>query len=45
MELNEVRKIIYEHTEDLIDTCPHCGALVHIEKLWNDFHSFKNGDY
>lgn len=44
MKLDDAKRLIGEYTEDLIDTCPHCGARVHIEKLWNDFHSFKNGD-
>lgn len=36
--------MIEEYVKDMIDTCPHCGAKVHIEKLWNAHHSFENGD-
>jgi hypothetical protein len=44
MDTKEAQSIIDKHVKDLIDLCPHCGAKVHIEKLWNDYHSFRNGD-
>jgi len=44
MNIDEARNLIDTSVVDLIDLCPHCGAKVHIEKLWNDYHSFKNGD-
>ena len=44
MKLNEAENLINEYVKDMIDSCPHCGAKVHIEKLWNACHSYKNGD-
>ncbi len=44
MDLNSAQNLIEQHAKDLIDTCPHCGAEVHIEKLWNAHHFFDNGD-
>ncbi len=44
MDAPQAYKLIQEEIVDLIDLCPHCGARVHIEKLWHDYHSFRNGD-
>ncbi len=44
MDLPAAKNLIEEYVKDLIDVCPHCGAKVHIEKLWNTHHSFSNGD-
>lgn len=44
MDTSEAHKIMEKHATDLIDLCPHCGAKVHIEKLWNAYHSLRNGD-
>ncbi len=44
MKFNEAENLINEYVKDMIDSCPHCGARVHIEKLWNDSHSYQNGD-
>lgn len=44
MKLKEAKDAINEHVVDLIDQCPHCGAKVHIEQLWNDHHQYRNGD-
>lgn len=44
MDIKHAQILVNEHVVDLIDDCPHCGAKVHIEKLWNDYHSFRNGD-
>ena len=44
MKLDEAKKLIEEYVKDMIDLCPHCGAKVHIEKLWSDYHIFRNGD-
>ena len=46
MELDKAKAIelIEKHVQDTIDLCPHCGAKVHIEKLWSDYHSLRNGD-
>lgn len=44
MDAKQANSLIEEQIKDLIDLCPHCGAKVHIEKLWNDYHSFGNGD-
>ena len=44
MNIKEAKAAITEHVTDLIDQCPHCGARVHIEQLWNDYHTYKNGD-
>jgi len=44
MDLIHAQQLIDEHVEDMIDLCPHCGAKVHIVKLWNDYHVFNNGD-
>lgn len=42
MNIKEAKEAIDQHVIDLIDTCPHCGARVHIEQLWNDYHQFRN---
>lgn len=44
MDLNSAQNLIEQYVKDLIDTCPHCGAKVHIEKLWGAHHLFDNGD-
>src|SRR3989338_7829429 len=44
MDLNSAKSLIEQYCCDLIDTCPHCGAKVHIEKLWGDHHFFSKGD-
>ena len=44
MKLEEAKKLIEEYVKDMIDLCPHCGAKVHIEKLWSDYHIFRNSD-
>ena len=44
MNSKEFKELIENHTKDLIDICPHCWAKVHIEKLWSDYHSFRNWD-
>ncbi|MFA4871934.1 MAG: DUF4145 domain-containing protein [Patescibacteria group bacterium] len=44
MDLKNATIFIEEYVKDLIDNCPHCEARVHIEKLWGDYHSFKNGN-
>ena len=44
MDLAATKNIIEEYVRDLIDICPHCGAKVHIEKLWSAHHSYDNGD-
>jgi len=44
MNTDEAKAGINEHVTDLIDQCPHCGASVHIEQLWNDYHRYNNGD-
>lgn len=44
MDLSAAQNLMEQYVKDLIDTCPHCGAKVHIEKLWNAHHSFDNGD-
>lgn len=44
MNLQQAQQLIDAHVKDMIDLCPHCGAKVHIEKLWNDYHSFSNSD-
>lgn len=44
MKIKEAKSAVNEHVIDLIDDCPHCGAKVHIEQLWNDNHQFRNGD-
>lgn len=44
MDIKQAHSLIDTHVKDLIDLCPHCGAKVHIEKQWNDYHSFDNGD-
>lgn len=44
MKLDEAKVAINKHCTDLIDQCPHCGAKVHIEQLWNDYHQYRNGD-
>jgi len=43
MDINKAYDLIETHVKDMISLCPHCGAKVHIEKLWNDFHSFRDG--
>jgi hypothetical protein len=44
MNIKEVCSKIDEETNDLIAICPHCGTKVHIERLWQDYHSFSNRD-
>ncbi|UCG69534.1 MAG: DUF4145 domain-containing protein [Thermoplasmata archaeon] len=44
MKINEAKEAVNEKIVDLIDVCPHCGAKVHIEQLWNDHHQFRNGN-
>lgn len=44
MDLNAAQNLIEQYVTDMIDTCPHCGAKVHIEKLWSAHHSFDNGN-
>jgi len=44
MKTQDAQNIIDKHVKDLIDQCPHCGARVHIEKLWDDYHTFRNRD-
>lgn len=44
MNIEEAKNSIQTYTTDLIDICPHCGAKVHIEQLWNGHHQFLNGD-
>lgn len=44
MKLKEAREAINAHTKDLIERCPHCGAMTHIEALWNQCHILPNRD-
>jgi len=44
MNLNEAKKLIGEHVKDMIDICPHCGAKVHIVRLWEDHHFLNSGN-
>jgi len=44
MDIKQAHGLIDANVKDLIDLCPHCGAKVHIEKQWNDYHCFNNGD-
>jgi hypothetical protein len=44
MKIEEAKKAINENVADLIDICPHCGAKVHIEKLWSEYHEYRNGN-
>lgn len=44
MDIKEAKAAMDQHVIDLIDTCPHCGARVHIEQLWNAYHLFRNKD-
>ena len=44
MKEKEARQVINESVRDLIDICPHCDAKAHIEALWNEAHTFRNGD-
>lgn len=44
MDLNAAQNLIEQYVIDMIDICPHCGAKVHIEKLWSAHHSFDGGD-
>ncbi len=44
MNIDKAKDEVNTHTKDLIDLCPHCGARSHIEKLWHDYHRFRNGD-
>ena len=44
MKLAEAREALAKHAKDVIDTCPHCGALAHIEALWNECHHHRNRD-
>ena len=44
MDIGSAKNLIEEYVKDLIDICPHCGAKVHIEKLWSAYHSYDNSD-
>lgn len=44
MELESVKELINNYTKDLVDLCPHCWWKTHIEKLWNDYHTYNNWD-
>ena len=44
MDIKEAQSLIETHVKDMIDLCPHCGAKVHIEKLWNDYHTYRKGN-
>jgi len=44
MDISAAQSLIEQYVKDMIDICPHCGAKVHIEKLWSAHHSFDNGD-
>jgi hypothetical protein len=44
MDRKNAQILIDKNVKDIITLCPHCGAKVHIEKLWNDFHTFRNGN-
>jgi hypothetical protein len=44
MNIKEAQTTINDRLLDIINTCPHCSASVHIEQLWNDHHKFRNGD-
>jgi len=44
MDLKKAEQLIEQYVNDMIDTCPHCGAKIHIIKLWSDFHIFNNRD-
>lgn len=44
MDLKQAQNLFATYTKDLIDSCPHCGAKVHIEMLWQDYHTYKNGN-
>lgn len=44
MNLQQAQQLIDEGVEDMIDLCPHCGAKVHIVKLWSDHHALSNRD-
>ncbi len=44
MDINAAQNLIEQYVVDMIDNCPHCGAKVHIEKLWSAHHSFESGD-
>lgn len=44
MDIKEAKEAMDQHVVDLIDTCPHCKARVHIEQLWNGYHQFRNKD-
>lgn len=44
MTLQEAKQFIDQNVIDKIDLCPHCGAKVHIVKLWSDYHVLNNGD-
>jgi len=41
---DQASNVVERQVQDLIDICPHCGAKAHIIKLWNDYHSFENGN-
>lgn len=44
MKIEEAKNAMDQHVVDLIDTCPHCRAKVHIEQLWNGYHQYQDGD-
>lgn len=44
MKEKEARQVINDYVKDLIEVCPHCDARAHIEALWNEAHTFRNGD-
>jgi len=44
MNAEQARKQLEQYTKDLIDTCPHCRARVHIEQLAFHSHYHKNKD-
>ena len=45
LKVKEAENAMKEYVVDLIDTCPHCRAKVHIEQLWNGHHKLRNRDY
>jgi len=42
INIKDLEHLIEKEIKDMIDLCPHCGAKVHIEKLWNDYHFLEN---
>lgn len=44
MKIEEAKYAMDKHIADLIDTCPHCRAKVHIEQLWNSHHQYRDGN-